>query len=509
MSRKQTPDDPNGWGTRLKDLEARNDAARGMGGKEKLERLRAKGHLDARSRIGGLLDSDSFREIGRLVGAISEQVPADAFPAGFGTIEGRPVLVGAEDFSVAGGSIGLGAADKRYRLTQLALQEKVPLILMLHGAGHRITNALRGHGRTPNDLQGLVDLSGIVPTVCLVLGPAAGHSALAAPLMDFAVMTQQSALFSAGPPLVEAAVGEKVTKEELGGPQVHTLQSGVAHNVVEDDQAALALARRYLSYFPSNAWSVPPDQPGDDSGPRALETLLSILPADDRRPYRMRKVLALLTDAGSLLELQPGYGESMVTALARLGGQSVALLANDPSHKAGTLDRAAAEKGARFLQVADSFGLPVIFLADNPGVMAGTAAEREGALRAAARLFAAQRRLRVPKLHVTLRKAFGFGSSAMGMNPFDQQTLTLALPGATLGAMPARGGGAAAHADAGEQAELDAAESGGPYSIADHMGFDEIIDPRDLRNALLDGLKLAAARSSIGYGPRPGGGPLP
>ena len=223
----------------------------------------------------------------------------------------------------------------------------------------------------------------------------------------------------------------------------------------------------------------------------------------------MRKVLALLTDAGSLLELQPGYGESMVTALARLGGQSVALLANDPSHKAGTLDRAAAEKGARFLQVADSFGLPVIFLADNPGVMAGTAAEREGALRAAARLFAAQRRLRVPKLHVTLRKAFGFGSSAMGMNPFDQQTLTLALPGATLGAMPARGGGAAAHADAGEQAELDAAESGGPYSIADHMGFDEVIDPRDLRNALLDGLKLASARSAIGYGPRPGGGPLP
>ena len=509
MPRKQTPDDLNGWAPRLKDLEARSDAARSMGGTEKLERLRAQGYLDARSRIAGLLDPDSFREIGQLVGALSEKAPADAFPAGFGTIEGRPVLVGAEDFSVAGGSIGLGAADKRYRLTQLALQEKVPLVFMLHGAGHRITNALRGHGRTPNDLQGLVDLSGLVPTVCLVLGPSAGHSALAAPLMDFAAMTQKAALFSAGPPLVEAAVGEKVTKEELGGPQIHTLESGVAHNVVEDDAAALSLARRYLSYFPSNAWSTPPEHRGDDTGPRRLDALLSIIPAEDRRPYRMAEVLALLADANSLLELQPGFGGSIVTALARLGGRAVALLANDPSHKAGTLDKAAAEKGARFLQVVDSFGLPVIFLADNPGVMAGTAAEREGALRAAARLFAAQRRLRVPKLHVTLRKAFGFGSSAMGMNPFDQQTLTLAFPGATLGAMPARGGGAAAHADAGEQAELDAAESGGPYRIADQMAFDEIIDPRDLRNALLDGLTLTSVRSTTGYGPRPGGGPLP
>lgn len=509
MASDDQGDERHGWGPRLTDLEARAERARTMGGAEKLARLRHRGQMNARERIDGLLDPGSFRELGTLVGAVGEQAPADAFPAGLGTIDGRPVLVGAEDFTVQGGSIGPGAADKRFRLTQLAREEKVPLVFMLHGAGHRITNALRGHGRTPNDLQGLVDLSGQVPTVCLVLGPAAGHSALAAPLMDYAVMTQSAALFSAGPPLVEAAIGEKVTKEDLGGPAVHVNVSGVAHDVVEDDAAALARARRYLGYFPSSAHARAPVADGPDTGKRRLDEILALVPADDRRPYKMRKVVDLLLDADSLLEIQPAYGTSILTALGRLGGRSVAVLANDPSRKAGTLDRAAAEKGARFLEVVGSFGLPVVFLADNPGVMAGTAAEREGALRAAARLFAAQRRLRVPKLHVTFRKAFGFGSSVMAMNPFDRQTITLAFPGATLGAMPARGGGAAAHAEAGAQAALDAAELGGPYRVADSMGFDEIIDPRALRNALLDGLVLAAGRDGLTPGPARRIGTLP
>jgi len=502
-------DGATGWRGMLDDLAARRRTAEAMGGAEKLERLRGSGALDARQRIALLLDEGSFRELGALVGAISEQAPADAFPAGFGRIDGRPVLVGAEDFTVRGGSIGLGAADKRYRLTQLARDEGVPLVFMLHGAGHRVTNALRGHGRTPNDLQGLVDLSGHVPTVCLVLGPSAGHSALAAPLMDFAVMTRGAALFSAGPPLVEAAIGEKVGKQELGGPDVHAVQSGVVHNVAEDDRAAIALARRYLGYFPGNAYGTAPTEIGPQSGRRPLDGILDIVPADDRRPYAMRKVLELLVDEGSLLEIQPAFGDSLRTALARLGGRAVAIVANDPSRRAGTLDRNAADKGARFLEIVGAFGLPVVFLADNPGVMAGTAAERAGALRAAARMFAAQRRLRVPKLHVTLRKAFGFGSSAMAMNPFDRQTLTLAFPGATLGAMPARGGGAAAHADGGRQAELDAAEQAGPWRTADSMAFDDVIDPRELRNALLDGLALSAGRAGWPAGPKARIGTLP
>jgi acetyl-CoA carboxylase carboxyltransferase component len=344
----------------------------------------------------------------------------------------------------------------------------------------------------------------------VVLGPAAGHSALAAPLMDFAVMSEGAAVFSAGPPLVEAAIGEKVSKFELGGHQIHVKQSGVVHNVAADDAAALRIARRYLGHFPSNAWGrAPHAKPGGDRGERRLDGILSLVPADSRRPYKMRKVLEMLVDADSLLEIQPLYGTPLITALAHLGGRSVAVLANDPSAKAGTLDRAAGEKGARFLEVAGAFHLPVIFLADNPGVMAGTVAEQAGALRAAARLFAAQHRLAGPKLHVTLRKAFGFGSSVMAMNPFDGQTISLAFPGATLGAMPAQGGGEAAGSDQDQQAELNAAELGGPYRVADSMGFDEIIDPRELRNALLRGLTLCEGRESAPPSPLGRVGTLP
>jgi acetyl-CoA carboxylase carboxyltransferase component len=502
-------DDLHGWAPMLENLDTRLQRARAMGGQEKLDRLKAGGQLNARERILGLLDDGSFHELGSLVGDVGEKVAADAFPAGFGSIDGRPVLVGAEDFTSKGGSIGLGAADKRYRLTQLARDERIPLVFILHGAGHRITNALKDHGRSPNDLQGLVDLAGIVPTVCVVAGASAGHSALAAPLMDFVIMTEKAALFSAGPPLVEAAVGEKVSKEALGGPDVHIHQSGVAHNLAPNDADALAMARLYLSYFPSNSWQRPPQRMGSDCEERRLDDILALVPADDRKPYKMRKLLALLVDRDSLIEIQPHFGSGLVTALARLGGEAVALVANDPSSRTGTLDRDAAEKGARFLELVGSFHFPVIFLADNPGVMAGTAAEREGALRAAARMFSAQRRLRVPKFHVTLRKAFGFGSSVMGMNPFDGQALCLAFPGATLGAMPARGGGVAAGADTGQQAALDAAELGGPYRIADNMAFDEIIDPRDLRNALLRGLGLSRGRRAEAPAPIPRFGALP
>jgi len=393
------------WDPLLRDLEQRRAAARAMGGPERLGRQHAAGRLDARQRVERLLDPGSFQELGTLVGGAA--APADALVAGFGRIEDRPVLVGAEDFSVLGGSIGPGAADKRTRLAQLAGQERVPLVLLLEGAGHRPTNALERQRRAPNDLQALAELSGRVPLLCAVLGASAGHGALAAPLADFAVMTRDASLFSAGPPLVEAALGERVTKQELGGPAVHVERSGVVHDLADDDAQALDTLRRYLAYFPSNAWSPPPRREGGDGGPRRLDAILALVPPDARRPYAMRRLLAMLVDEGTLFEVQARWGAALVTALAFLGGRSVALVANDPSARAGAIDAAAAAKAARFLEVAGAFHLPVVFLADNPGVMPGSQAEREGALRQAARLFAAQHRLRVPKLHVTLRKAFG------------------------------------------------------------------------------------------------------
>ena len=216
-----------------------------------------------------------------------------------------------------------------------------------------------------------------------MLGASAGHGALAAPLMDYVVMTEAASIFAAGPPLVAAATGERIGKHELGGPAVQVEASGVVHDAVADDAAALARARRYLSYFPSNAWEHPPRSESAE-GPRRLDELLEVIPADDRRPYDVLEVLARVFDADSVLELQARFGGSLVTALARLGGSPVAVLANQPKLRAGAIDRDAADKGCRFLEVADAFHLPVVFLADTPGVMAGLAAERSGALRAGA-----------------------------------------------------------------------------------------------------------------------------
>ena len=211
-----------------------------------------------------------------------------------------------------------------------------------------------------------------------------------------------------------------------------------------------------------------------------------------------------MVDDGELLDVQPDFGRSIVTVLAHLGGRSVAMVANDPSVLAGTIDSDAADKAAHFLDVAGAFGLPCIFLADNPGVLAGTAAERQGILRHAARLFAVQHRLRVPKLHVTLRKAFGFGSSVMAMNPFDGQTITLAFPSITLGALPADSAASAVD-DPDERARLAAEQARASVVAGARLSYDDVIDPRDLRNALLAGLSLAAGRESAPRRPRPTG----
>ncbi|MDI2124519.1 acyl-CoA carboxylase subunit beta [Yinghuangia seranimata] len=486
------------WRPLRDDLARRRTAARAMGGPAKLARYTAGGRLTARARVDALLDPGSFTELGTLAGGAD--VPADAFVAGSGRVDGRPVFVGAEDFTVQGGSIGPSAAAKRARLARLAGQERAPLVMLLEGAGHRATNALQGHTASPNDLQALTELAGVVPTVAVVTGPSAGHGALTAPLSDFVVMVAgEGALFTAGPPLVAAAIGEQVDKLTLGGADVHTVLSGVAHNAAPDDAAALRLARRYLSYLPSNAWQRPPyagpEHGNADTGPRPVDALLDLIPPDARRPYDMRAVLETVFDAASVLELQPRFGASVLTALARLGGHAVAVVANQPAVRAGTIDADAAAKAARFVEVCGAFHLPVVFLADNPGVLAGSASERAGILRASARLFAAQHRLRVPKLHVTLRKAFGFGSSVMAMNPFDAQTVSYAFPGVTLGGIPAASGAATAKQDAETSARLVANEASGPWRSANALSYDDVIDPAELRDVLLEGLARARART--------------
>jgi acetyl-CoA carboxylase carboxyltransferase component len=475
-----THDGPGGWKPTLDDLAERRAAAHAMGGDERVQRHRAAGKLDVRARIDTLLDPGSFRELGTLVGS----VPADAFVAGAGRIDGRPVMVGAEDFTVLGGTIAGGNNAKRYRIAELAVQRRVPLIMLLEGAGHRPDD--RSQGRHPTDLGIQARCSGRVPLVSAILGPSAGHGALVAPMSDFSVMTERAAIFTAGPPVVKESTGEDVDKETLGGPGV-ALASGLVHNLATDDADALAQIRRYLSYFPSSAWSYPSRFRSDD-GARAVDDLLDIVPRDNRKVYDIHAVVDVIVDGGAWFEVQPRFGRAIVCALAHLGGEPVAIVANQPKVQAGSIDADAADKAAHFIMVADSFHVPLVFLADNPGMLPGTRAERAGVLRSGARMFAAQTQATVPKLHVTLRKAYGFGSMVMAMTSFDGQAATFAFPGATLGAMGASASSRAMRADeeatdALRQAELDAS-----YRSARGLGFDELIDPRETRTVLIDAL---------------------
>jgi acetyl-CoA carboxylase carboxyltransferase component len=468
-----------GWENTLDDLDRRRQRAWAMGGPERLAKHREQGKLDARARLERLLDKGTFSEFGTLVGG---EAAADGIVAGSGRINGRPVMLGAEDFTTLAGTIAPGSNSKRYRLAELALRNKIPLIMLLEGAGFRPG----GHyGRTPTDLLAQAKCSGLVPTVAAVLGPSAGHGALVAPVCDFRIMGRQGAIFTAGPPVVKESTGEDISKEDLGGPAV-AVPSGVIHNVADDDEAVLDDIRRYLSYFPSSAWSFPSALPADETtGPRDTPELLDVVSRDNRRIYDMRAVLDVVFDRPDFFEVQPTFGRAIICALAHLGGEPVAVVANQPQVLAGSIDADAADKAAHFITVADSFHLPIVFLADNPGMLPGSQSERSGVLRSGARMFAAQTAATTLKLHVTLRKAYGFGSMVMSLLGFDDQVATFAYPGATMGAMSAAALSRASHAEQDVADKLREAELQASFRSAEHMGFDELIDPRETRNALL------------------------
>ena len=481
------------WRYLLDELARRDAIAKAMGGEERLRRQESKGRLNARERLTALCDDETFHEYGALGGSANpaggDPIPADGLVGGVGKIEGRSVVVLAEDFSVMGGSIGHVNSAKRLRLAEFAGQEGLPLLLLLDGAGERATNALVRYPFAPNDLQVLADLREQVPIVALILGSSAGHGALSALFADLIVMTKGASLFAAGPPLVEASLGIKTSPEELGGALMHSRQSGVVHNVVESEEDAFQLARQFLAYFPSCSGGSLSIAKLEDTGRRSLDRILQIIPPEMQRPYDMRSVLDELVDRDSLLELQPDFGESIITALGRVGGESVLFVANQPQFDAGAITAKAADKATHFLRIGGAFELPVIFLTDNPGVMPGPDAERAGTLRSAANMYAAQRALRARKIHVTIRKAFGFGSSLMGMNPFDHQTVTLAFPGISLGGVPAIGGSTAAKVSAGESEKLQDVQSGA-WTAADNGSYDRVIDPRELRNELIIALRV-------------------
>lgn len=478
------------WQKLLEQLDQRQSLAEAMGGEEKVARQHERGRLTARERISRLFDADSFNEIGALAGGNHPggmpPLAGDGVVGGTGRVNGRTAVALAEDFTVKGGSIGHANAAKRARLVRLAQEQLLPLVIILDGAGERASNGEERYPSAPNDLQLLADLQGRVPVVALVLGASAGHGALTGMFADFIVMLEGACLFTAGPPLVQAALGVQSTPEELGSAHMHATQSGVVHNRSASEQEAFELARRYLSMMPQRAGDpCPVFGSGEPPGPP--DHLLDLIPPSGAETYDMRRVITALADRDTLLELQPDYGESLICALARFAGRPCMIVANQPAKLAGAITHDAAEKAAHFITVATAFGLPLVSLIDNPGVMPGPQSEQAGILKSAGRMFAAQRRYRGRKIVVTLRKAFGFGSSVMGMNPWDRQAISLALPSTNLGGVPAIGGAQAARANDEAAAHMGEVQSAA-WVPADAMAFDKLISPADLRHEIIAAL---------------------
>lgn len=511
------------WEDDIAEIARRRETALAMGGRERIERQLGRGKMTARDRIGLLLDpGTSLDEIGLLAEARVERTtmegrrtPADGVITGIGRVNARDVLVAAEDFTVMGGSVGYVGMQKRHRIIELARRGRLPIVWLFDGAGARAHEWVRAGWAGGPHFAAMTELSGVVPMVAGVMGPCAGDPALMAAMCDFVVMVRGTSMLAvAGPPLVEPAIGVTVTPEELGGAELHTRASGVADNAVRNDRECLALIRRYLSYLPGNAWERPPRvAPADTTDPPADE-LLAIVPRASRQPYDMRRVVVLLVDRGSVTELKPDYARSLITSMARIGGDSVGIVANQPLHLGGAIDGPAADKLTHFIQLCDAFHLPLVFLTDVPGFMVGPESERSGTLRRGMRIAHALAQVSVPTVSVVIRKAYGMGAVAM-CGHGGGQVLTLVWPSGEFGAMPVEGGVQAAHGsemttdDEREAMRQLYEQEGDPFMVAASFNFDDLVDPRETRGRITTWLRAVLDSPAPSPTPRSYGGIMP
>lgn len=507
-------------------LKRRRYAATAMGGEEKIQRQHDKGKLTARERVNLLLDPGSFQEYGLLASHAGQKpnekiTPADGLVAGIGLIDGRPVCVFAEDATVFGGSVGEINGQKRMRMVNLASRERVPLIVLLDGVGFRAQSMLDAVEGAPaiGHILGFARLSGSAPTLALVMGPCAGEPALEAALMEHLIMVKGTGMVAAGgPPVVKASTGQEVTKEELGGISVHGKITGMVDNSVHNDYEAIDVARRYLSYLPTNAWSYPPTVESRDARPGAEKKIISILPESSRRAYDMHDVIDCVVDEDSFFETKPDYGTALITGYARLNGHSIGIIANQPCVRAGALSGPEGQKARKFIDLCGAYHLPIISLTDTPGVMTGPEAERQGSLKYGLAAAHSLAWANTPLFSVILRKAFGFGGGLMA-GSFGPQTVALAWPSVDFASLPSDSAIAAAHAKELEQADdpqalreqlmQQYAAFSGPYPAAGIMNIDDVIDPRETRPRLIQALELSMARRTEAVSPNLRHGVMP
>ncbi|WP_084505331.1 acyl-CoA carboxylase subunit beta [Nocardia harenae] len=510
-------DQPATMAEHLDELHRRREIAFGMGGPAKVARHHASGRLTVRERIDGLFDAGTFFEIGLLAEPElrhERPIPADGAVTGWGRIDGRLVCVIAIDATTLAGTTAPISMKKQNRIAEIAARKGLPLILLCDADGGRIPDVMgwRFSG-LPFDFSTFLQVPAgypEIPRIAAVLGPGYGDSALHAGTAHVIVMTESSSIALSGPSVVAGAIGEKVSDHDLGGPE-YAQEVGTAHLVVPTEKEAFAAIAAFLSYLPNNAARPAPVAPAAEPL-RAAATLREVVPTAAKQAYDMMEVIDAVVDADTVLPWRPEAGKAVITAFARVAGQPVGILANQPRFGAGALDARALEKLHGFADMCDTFNLPLVFLQDVPGLMIGVEAERQGIVLWYERLVARLARATVPQVSVVVRKAYGGGHYAMGGRP-TKPDLLVAWPSAQLGFMaPDIGvktvnrrrledaeaeGGIAARRALEDELTGHWLDESAPWEAAAHVYLDDIIDPVDTRRVVLAGLEL-------GWGDRDG-----
>ena len=495
------------------------------GGQVRIDAQHKRGKLTARERLAILLDDGSFEEIDGLVthrtgyfGLGEQKILGDSVVTGYGRVDGRLVYVYSQDFTVFGGSLSEVAGEKIVKIQDLALKNGAPVIGLNDGGGARIqegVESLRGYGEifTRNTMA-----SGVIPQISVIMGPAAGGAVYSPAISDFIFMTSAAQMYITGPDVVRAVTGEDVTHQQLGGAEVHATRSGVAHFAVEGDEACLQEVRRLLSFLPANNMEDPPAADSGDDPKRQAPDLIDVVPDDSNRPYDTRDVIERLVDDGDFLEVHAGFAQNIVVGLARMGGHTVGIVANQPAYLAGVLDIDASRKAARFVRFCDCFNIPLLTLIDIPGFLPGTAQEQGGIIVHGAKLLYAFAEATVPKVSVIVRKAYG-GAYLVMSSKHLRGDVNYAWPIAETAVMGSEGAvdiiqreqiRSAADPDA-ERKRLVASyneQFQNPYIAAARGFIDDVIDPRETRWKVIRAFEMLQNKSDTNPPKKHGNIPL-
>ncbi|MFG2318180.1 MULTISPECIES: acyl-CoA carboxylase subunit beta [Streptomyces] len=505
---------PAGTHDRLKELSGLKELARQGPDPGATERQHAKGKLTARERIELLLDGGSFTEIEPLrmhratgLGLEARRYYTDGVITGWGTVEGRTVFVCAHDFRILGGTLGEAHAEKIHKIMDMAVAAGAPLVSLNDGAGARIQEGVLAQAGYGGIFRRHSRASGVIPQISVILGPCAGGASYGPALTDFVFTVRDlSQMFITGPDVVQAVTGAEVTLNGLGGADVHAEVSGVAHFLYDDEETCLAEVRYLLSLLPSNNRELPPAVSCGDPADRLCEAVLDLVPADGNRSYDIRRVIGELVDDGDFMEVHAGWAPNIVCALARMDGQTVGVVANQPTVMAGVLDIKASEKGARFVQFCDAFSVPLVTLVDVPGFLPGVDQEHEGIIRHGAKLLYAYCNATVPRVSVVLRKAYGGAYIVMDSRSIGAD-VALAWPGNEIAVMGAEGAANVVfRRDIAEAEDPEAMrrqkieeyrrELVHPYYAAERGLVDDVIDPRETRATLIRTLAMLRAKDA-------------